>query len=280
MFPLFQHIGAIGGEASLEGPGARFNDLSVTVTEALGTLNSSFLHRIVAGEGTEVEEVCAGAIQDDRQGLSIFRGFDVQFVCSGIRFFFCKGRLGFFAFFGLRLLRHFRIAVDDVKHVGIVGCGHPVDAALPAVLKVRSGQRAAIGPFKIVSEGKGVGQTIFTDIDFFGQVILQLTFGIVGPEAGKTVDSQAGAIDRGVQGRIETVRFTRDIKANGIFVAIVREHEKFKTEKVAVKALKVGFCHVRVIVIIQWADTTAIHQHVFRLMHKSFTLNKVFFTFD
>ena len=136
MHPLGQHERAAGhiAVARVERPGVGGNDVAVGILVALGVLDRFLVYRIVGRESDQIQEVGAGLGQHHGQGQAVLGRGGVELAVG--------------------------IAVDDVKHILVVGRSIGVDSAVPGVDEVVGVQLLAIGPLQTLADGEGVGQAV------------------------------------------------------------------------------------------------------------------------
>ena len=234
MIPASADISAVGNEAGLGAPTAGAG-LPIGIS-----FNSFLLHRIEGRESHEVFHVSAGGSQNEFQSGVVNSG-DSQVV---------------------------GIALEAGEHVSIVGRGLVAGSALPGVLEVSCSQIAAVGPLQALAQGNGVGQAVFADFIAGRAGRSGDTVGIVGVQAGEGVGSQAGAVDRAVQSRVEVIRLGREVQTERVGAVVhLGVHEELGGKRVGVDAGNIVLLQIDVVVVVDGDDTAGGHEDVLSLVH-------------
>ena len=255
VLPAGQRVGAVGNEARLKRPGARVRAVRIR------SLNGSLVNREVGREREEVLEVRAGVLEVDRQRFAVFGSRDVEL------------RVGVDEVAVFIHLGHFRIALDRREHVAVVGSGHRVRRAVPGVNEVVRIERIAVGPLQVVLQRDRVGQAVLGHLHVLGQVVDLLAFLVVGHEARKRVDREAGAVNRGVERRVQLIRLGSEAQTERIGTVVQAcKHEILVAERRGVDVRQVFLLQVVVGVEVQRHQGAGLHQHVLCLMHQLGTL--------
>ncbi len=253
MRPAFKHVRTRGGEASFQSPSARAEHVAVCIGVAVSRFNSSLLHREEGGECSQVHHVGARSSHHNGEGGAIFRSGHIQSI---------------------------RIAFDAVEHVAVVSSGFGAGGTFPRIFEVSGSQIGAIRPFEIFTDGEDIGHAIFRNFVASCEVWNRHASFIVDVETSKGSSSQASAVNRAVQSRIEFVWFAGQAESQSGAVAIGNVMEEVRTKNVRVETFHGGFHHVGVVVVVERNDASAFHQDVFRFMHHGFALCEVGAGFD
>ena len=231
MVPSGAGVGTVGDEAGFQSPGAGVGAIGVS------SFHRSLRDREEGRESAQAQEVRAGADQGDGQGV-VFGSLNthqdvvgfllsqssvaVHFSGSAVLFAGSSGSLsGSSVVFGVgnHFLGSLVLGDQAVEQVAVVGSGHRVGGTVPAVDEVLSGQVGAVAPLAL-TQVEGVGHAVLGNIVAFRHAGNQLAVFVVGQQTDEAVDSQNGAVNGGVQSRIQTIGLRRqvDVQRAGVGV--------------------------------------------------------------
>ena len=213
MLPLGAGEGAVGNKAGIGAPGTGVGAIGI------GGLDLSLIHREEGGEGSQTQEVGAGSNQLHLQGVVIHSLHADQNV------------VGFHGGGGGSLVRIVALVIGGqslvegdqaVVQVAVVRGGQGVGGTVPAVNEIVGSQGLAVAPLGLL-QLEGVGQAVLRHLRHLGgHIRLQLAFGVVAQQAGERVDSQAGAVNGGVEGGVQVVRLGSQVDVQGGGVGVER----------------------------------------------------------
>ena len=216
-------------------------------------LNCGLLDREEGRERHQVFHVCARSRQNEFEG-GVVHSLDVQLI---------------------------GVALDAGEHVAVVGSGQSRSSALPGVLEVSSGKVAAVGPLQTVLQRDRIGQTVVGNGVAGGTGGLGLAFCVVGVQTGECRGSQAGAVNGGVQSRVQIAGLGSEVGAKGVgAVGHLDFLEELRAEQVCVHTGDIVLHHVDVVVVVERQDAPVGHQDVLCFVHQLGAVCKVGLGFD
>ena len=247
MHPALQGVSAVGNKASFQRPGAGVGGVVGS------SFHSSLLYREIRREGGQVQHIGTGGSQHNSQGLAVVGSLHVQVV---------------------------REAGDTVEHIAVVSSRRGGGGAFPAVFEVFGAELRAVAPFQTITHGEGIGEAVVADGVAGRQVGRGFALSVIGVQAGKAVGSQAGAVHRRVQRRVELRRLGGQVDLQNGIVAVFAVHKELRAIQVGVEALQVRFGHVKIIVIVQRHNCAGVHKLIFRLVHQGNAIGHIGVRFD